>query len=172
MLENSESSKIPAPFDKFRAKVLAEWIDNNNHMNMGYYMVVFDFATDEFMEFMYLDRAHRDQFKITTFSLEGHITYNREIGEGAPLRFTTQLLNFDAKKIHYIHHMYHDTEGYLAATNELMSIHVSQETRRSTPMQPNIMERLAAIKEAHDKLAPNPYTGRVIGLKVKATTNT
>ena len=68
--------------------------------------------------------------------------------------------------------MYHGTEGYLAATNELMSIHVSQETRRSMPMQPNILERLAAIKGAHDKLAPNPYTGRVIGLKVKATTNT
>ena len=172
MLESSEISKIPAPLDKFRAKVLPEWIDHNGHMNMGYYMVVFDFATDEFMEFAYLDRAHRDQFKITTFSLEGHITYNREIGEDAPLRFTTRLLNFDAKKFHYIHHMYHGTQGYLAATNELMSIHISQETRRSTPMQANIMERLAAIKEAHDELTPNPYTGRVIGLKVKAKTNT
>ena len=52
MLESSEISKIPAPLDKFRAKVLPEWIDHNGHMNMGYYMVVFDFATDEFMEFM------------------------------------------------------------------------------------------------------------------------
>ena len=68
--------------------------------------------------------------------------------------------------------MYHGTEGYLAATNELMSIHVSQETRRSTPMQPKIVERLATIKEVHDKLAPDPYCGRVIGLNAKATTKT
>jgi acyl-CoA thioester hydrolase len=88
------------------------------------------------------------------------------------MRFTTQLLDFDAKRFHYIHHMYHGTEGYLAATNELMSIHISEETRRSAPMQPEILDRLAAIKEAHDELPQNPYAGRVIGLRARATTNT
>ncbi|MBT3533397.1 MAG: thioesterase-like protein [Rhodospirillaceae bacterium] len=163
---------IPTPLDQFNAIVKPEWIDHNGHMNMGYYMVVFDFATDEFMDFVHLTRAHRKEFQVTTFSLEGHITYNREIGEGDPMRFTTQLLDFDAKRFHYIHHMYHGTEGYLAATNELMSLHVSETTRRSAPMEPVIMERLAAIKEAHATLPPNPYTGRLIGLRSKATTNT
>ncbi len=60
----------------------------------------------------------------------------REVGEGDPLRFTTRLLGWDAKRIHYFHEMYHATEGYLAATNELMSLHVSQETRRAAPMAP------------------------------------
>ncbi len=161
---------IPAPLDQFSATVKPEWIDHNGHMNMGYYMVVFDFATDEFMEFVHLTRAHRKKFNVTTFSLEGHITYNREIGAGAPMRFTTQLLDFDAKRFHYIHHMYHATEGYLAATNELMSLHVSEETRRSAPMEPDILERLAAIKQAHGALPENPYTGRIIGLKSRATT--
>ena len=163
---------IPAPLDQFSAIVKPEWIDHNKHMNMGYYLVVFDLATDEFMKFTRLTRAHRDQYQVTTFSLEGHITYNREIGEGAPMRFTTQLLDFDAKRLHYIHHMYHGLEGYLAATNELMSLHVSEVTRRAAPMEPAILEHLGAIKKAHDKLPPNPYTGRLIGLKAKATTNT
>ncbi len=166
------SPNIPAPLDQFRATVKPEWIDHNGHMNMGYYMVVFDLATDEFMDFVHLTRPHRKKYQVTTFSLEGHITYNREIGEGDPMRFTTQLLDFDAKRFHYIHHMYHATEGYLAATNELMSLHVSQETRRSAPMEPAILERLAAIKAAHDTLPANPYTGRVIGLAAKKTTNT
>ena len=163
---------IATPLDRFSATVKPEWIDHNGHMNMGYYMVVFDYATDEFMKFVRLTRAHREQHHVTTFSLEGHITYNREIGKGDPMRFTTQLLDFDAKRFHYIHHMYHGTEGYLAATNELMSIHISKETRRSAPMQPEILDRLAAIKEAHDELPQNPYAGRVIGLSARATTNT
>ncbi|MFP6747684.1 MAG: thioesterase family protein [Alphaproteobacteria bacterium] len=162
---------IPAPLDQFSATVKPEWIDHNGHMNMGYYMVVFDFATDEFMEFVQLTRAHREKYQVTTFSLEGHITYNREIGAGAPLRFTTRLLDFDAKRLHYIHHMYHAGEGYLAATNELMSLHISQETRRSAPMKPDILNRLAAIKQAHGVLPENPHTGRIIGLKSRATTN-
>ena len=162
---------IPAPLDLFTATVKPAWIDHNKHMNMGFYLVVFDLATDEFMKFVHLTRAHREAHNVTTFSLEGHITYNREIGEGEPMRFTMQLLDFDAKRLHYIHHMYHGTEGYLAATNELMSLHVSEVTRRAAPMEPAILVRLAAIKTAHGALPPNPYTGRLIGLKSRATTN-
>ena len=61
--------------------------------------------------------------------------------------------------------MYHADEGFLAATNELMSLHVSQETRRSAPMAPAIEDKLAAIQAAHDPLPLPPQLGRVIGLK-------
>jgi acyl-CoA thioester hydrolase len=60
--------------------------------------------------------------------------------------------------------MYHATEGYLAATNELLSLHVSQATRRSAPMAPEILARLAEIQRAHDALPRAPQVGRVIGL--------
>ena len=161
---------LPSPFDSYRDTVRPDWIDHNGHMNMGYYLVVFDFATDAFLDFVGLDRAHRKRQRITTFSLEGHITYNREVAEGDPLRFTTQLLDFDEKRIHYIHEMHHADEGYLAATNELMSLHVSLETRRAAPMSDDVLARLEAIQAAHRALPPTPYAGRVIGLKAKATT--
>ena len=77
-----------------------------------------------------------DVHGVTTFTLEAHVTYQRELREGASLRFTTQLLGFDAKRIHYTHEMYHAAEGFLASTNELISIHVSQETRRITRTEP------------------------------------
>lgn len=161
---------IPSPLDSHRDVVRPAWIDHNQHMNMGYYMVVFDFATDTFFDFVGLDRAHRERANITTFSLEGHITYQREVGLNDPLRFTTRLIDFDAKRIHYLHEMYHGEDGYLASTNELMSLHVSRESRRSAPMAPQILDRLAEIKAAHDTLPPSPYVGRVIGLKAKPTT--
>jgi acyl-CoA thioester hydrolase len=124
-------TEIPTPLDVYRDVVRPEWIDNNKHMNVGYYLVVFDFATDAWMDFIGLDRAHRQEHHITTFCLEAHLTFAREVREGDPLRFITRLLGWDAKRLHYLHEMYHATEGYLSATNELMSLHVSEATRRA-----------------------------------------
>ena len=161
---------IETPLDAYRDVVRADWIDNNRHMNMGYYVVVFDLATDEFMRWIGLDEEHRRARSVTTFCLEAHVTYQREVREGDPLRFTTQLLAHDAKRVHYIHAMYHATEGYLAATNELMSLHVALATRRGAAMAPDVLARLAAIQKAHDALPRPPQIGRAIGLASRPTT--
>jgi acyl-CoA thioester hydrolase len=163
-------SDLAAPFDRYRDVVRPEWIDHNGHMNMGYYLVVFDFATDEFFRWVGLGEAHREACRVTTFCLEAHVTYHREVRSGDPLRFTTHLLGHDAKRIHYIHAMYHATEGYLAATNELMSLHVDLATRRGAPMAPEITTRLAAIQAAHGALERPPQAGRRIGLTQAPTT--
>jgi acyl-CoA thioester hydrolase len=161
---------ITAPFDQYRDQVRSGWIDHNHHMNMGYYLVVFDFATDAWLDHVGLTQAHRREHHVTTFSLEAHITYQREVREHDPLRFTTQLLAYDAKRIHYFHRMYHAEQGYLAATNELMSLHVSRETRRAAPMSDDILQRLADIRQAHESLSVPPQVGRSIGLQAKPTT--
>jgi acyl-CoA thioester hydrolase len=150
--------------------VRPEWIDGNGHMNMGYYVVVFDLATDEWMQVIGLDAEHRRRHEVTTFCLEAHVTYHREVREGDALRFTTRLLAFDAKRIHYVHAMYHAEGGYLAATNELMSLHVSQQTRRGAPMAPEILARLTRILEVHQGLPRPPQVGRVMGLGAPPTT--
>lgn len=161
-------SDLAAPFDAYRDVVRPEWIDHNQHMNMGYYLVVFDFATDEFLSWVGLDERHRTAEAVTTFCVEAHVTYHREVRAGDPLRFTTMLLGHDAKRIHYFHAMYHATGGYLAATNELMSLHVSRATRRAAAMAPEVLARLAAVQRAHDSLARPPQVARTIGLTNRA----
>lgn len=161
---------IQAPFDVYRDVVRPEWIDHNRHMNMGYYLVVFDFATDEWFRYLGLGHMHREAHDVTTFCLEAHVTYHREVKEGDLLRFTTWLLDHDAKRIHYLHHMYHAVDGYLAATNELMTLHVSRATRRGAPMASVVMERLARVQSAHDALPRPPQVGRRIGLAAPPTT--
>jgi len=161
---------IDAPFDAYRDVVRPEWIDSNQHMNVGYYLVVFDLATDEFMRWIGLGQEYRRAREVTTFCLEAHVTYHREVRQGDPLRFTTQLLGHDAKRLHYIHLMHHATDGYLAATNELMSLHVALATRRSTPMDDDLLVRLAAVQQAHDALPRPPQIGRVMGLTPRPTT--
>jgi acyl-CoA thioester hydrolase len=158
------SDAIPAPLDAYRDVVRPEWIDHNQHMNMGYYLVVFDLATDEWFRFVGLDAEHRRTRAITTFCLEAHVTYHREVRAGDPLRFTTRMLDFDAKRVHYFHEMWHAAEGYLAATNELLSLHVSLDTRRGAPMAPEILARLERIRAVHARLPRPPQVGRVMGL--------
>jgi acyl-CoA thioester hydrolase len=157
-------SDLAAPFDGYRDLVRPEWIDHNQHMNMGYYLVVFDFATDQFLSWVGLDAAHREARAVTTFCVEAHVTYHREVRAADPLRFTTVLLGHDEKRIHYLHAMYHAIDGYLAATNELMSLHVSRATRRASPMAPDVLARLAAVQRAHDTLPRPPQAGRSVGL--------
>jgi acyl-CoA thioester hydrolase len=161
---------IEAPLDVYRDVVRPEWIDHNRHMNMGYYLVVFDLATDEFMRWVGLGAEHRKIHRVTTFCLEAHVTYHREVREGDPLRFTTQLLAYDAKRLHYFHAMYHAAEGYLAATNELMSLHVALDGRRGAAMAPEVLARLAEIQIAHGALPRPPQAGRSISLAARPTT--
>ncbi|HEV8584754.1 MAG TPA: thioesterase family protein [Methylomirabilota bacterium] len=162
------SDDLAAPLDRYRDVVRPEWIDNNHHMNVGYYLVVFDYATDEFMAWVGLGQAHRAQHAVTTFCLEAHVTYHREVREGDPLRFTTHLLGHDEKRLHYIHAMYHAKGGWLAATNELMSLHVSRATRRGAPMAAEVLARVARIQRAHDALPRPPQAGRAVGLAQKS----
>ena len=164
LLLSSSVSDLATPFDEYRDVVRPEWIDHNGHMNMGYYLVVFDLATDAFLAWAGLDGAHRRRHDVTTFCLEAHVTYHREVRSGDPLRFTTRLLGHDPKRIHYFHEMYHATHGFLAATNELMSLHVLHATRRGGPMAPEVLARLAAIQAAHDALPRPLQVGRRIGL--------
>jgi acyl-CoA thioester hydrolase len=164
------SESIPAPFEGYREVVRPEWIDHNGHLNMGYYLVVFDLATDAWLHYVGLDATHRDAHEVTTFCLEAHVTYHREVRAGDPLRFATRLLAHDAKRIHYFHEMYHADEGYLAATNELMTLHVSRTTRRGSPMAPAIQQRLARIQAVHASVPPPPQAGRRIGLAASPTT--
>ena len=153
-----------APFDEHRDVVRPEWIDENGHFNMGYYVVAFDLATDTWLDHIGLSASERARSGVPTFTLESHVNYLRELREGAPLRFTTRLLAFDQKRIHYLHEMHHATDGFLAATNELMSLHVSLATRRAAPMAENVLARLADILSVHEALPVPSQVGRRIGL--------
>ena len=141
---------ITAPFQLHTDRVRPEWIDNNGHMNMGYYMVVFDYATDDFLDACGLTRAHREAEQVSTFALEAHINYLQELKEGDPLVFRTILLGHDAKRIHAFFRMFHATEGFLSATSEQMCLHVDLATRRSAEMPAEILanvDRLATSQK-------------------------
>ncbi|MDB5375101.1 MAG: thioesterase, partial [Belnapia sp.] len=100
-------------------RVRPEWVDHYGHMNMGFYLVVFDMATDQLWPRLGLGPGlHARGFG--TFAAETWVNYVREVREGMPLACTNQVLAFDAKRLICLHRMYHATEGWLAAENEVL----------------------------------------------------
>jgi acyl-CoA thioester hydrolase len=158
---------LSAPFDRHEATVLPEWLDYNGHMNVGYYIVAFDKATDTLCEQLGVawDYVHAEQGMV--FVIESHATYDRELRGGAPIRISSQIVDFDAKRLHLVHRMRHGTEGWLAATNELLMIHIDFRSRRSAPWPRETMARIGQMAAAHKAMPPSEHVGRRIGIRRK-----
>ena len=154
--------QIDAPFDRFSTVVPAEWIDYNGHMNVAYYLLAFDRATDVFFEDLGLGETHRHATGGSTFAVEHHIRYLRELKLGDPLRVTGQLLSHDEKRFRFFMSMYHGEQDYLAATLEALGVYVDLETRRVAIMPPDLRQRLADVCAAHAKLPVPKDAGRAI----------
>jgi len=159
---------LSAPFDRHRAVVKPEWIDGNGHMNVGYYVVAFDHASDTLCEQLGVSWEYTRRGLGMIFIAEAHVTYDRELLANAPFRVTSQMLGHDEKRLHLFHQMYHAEEGYLSATNELMILHVDFTTRRVSPWPLVTQARMATMAETHKKLPWPAKAGRTIGLQKKS----
>ena len=157
-------STIPTPYVSEGRSVPPEWIDGNSHMNVAFYLRAFDLAFDECYDRIGLTADHRDQTGGSTFAAEMHLTYQRELMQGDPLRITSQLIACDAKRMHWLQCMYHGATGYLAATAEWLLLYVDLRTRKVATMPDPLWRRLAAIQAAHAQLPAPPEVGRRIDL--------
>ena len=143
------------------------YIDPNDHMNVGYYSVLFDKALDLPWDVLGLGSASIEATGRSSFTLESHVTFQHELHEGDPLDFTFQLIDFDAKRIHFFMAMLHARERWLAATSESISVCIDMTTRRSAAWPADRLVRLRALHETHS-LRPRPAEiGRVIGIRRK-----
>ncbi len=123
-----------------RGQVLPEWIDINNHMNVAYYVLAFDQGVDFLWSQFGLTDEYIRTHSSSTFAVESHITWQRELSEADPYVVTSQVLAFDEKRIHQFLRMYHADEQYLVATAEWMNLHVDLEVRRVAPWPDVILE--------------------------------
>src|SRR6185437_15976067 len=155
---------MPAqPLELYRGEVLAEWIDYNGHMNLAYYVLVFDKATDRLFDLLGLGEAYRRAADRTNFALEAHVTYARELKQGERLRIVTQLVDADDKRLHFFHAMHQEPDGDLAATIELLSLHVDLAGPRATPFAEPQRAAVETLLAEHRPLPRPPQLGRAVG---------
>lgn len=150
-----------------RETVQPDWIDYNGHMNLAYYVLVFDHATDALQDVVGLDAAYRAATGGSVFVVEAHLTYDNEVKLGEEMRVRTRVLDVDEKRLHLFHEMSAGDDNRLAATNELMILHVDLASRRTAPFPAPVLAHLERLKAAHAALPQPPQVGRRIIIKKK-----
>lgn len=131
--------------------VRPEWIDSNGHMNLAYYVVAFDHATDALYTALDIGDAYREATGNSCFTAETHTLYERELLLGEKLLVRSILLGADAKRVHYFHEMFHVETGVRAAAQELMALHIDMGVRRVSAFP---AERQAALAAAVARYRP------------------
>ena len=155
---------IPAPFERYEGAVLREWIDANDHMNLAYYTVLFDYATDALFDAIGIGRQYKDSTGNGTFVVETHNLYERELLLGDRVRVSTQILGLDGKRLYLAHEMFMVANGQRAATQELMYLHVNSRRAASCRFRTGCGERVAAAAAAHAHLPHPDWAGRRIAM--------
>lgn len=140
-----------------------DWIDYNGHFNMAYYGVLFDRTCDEAFELVGLGPDYLKS-GASFFTLETHTTYVRELHADDKVKVTVHMLDHDSKRMHYVQEMFHADEGWLSATMEAICMHVDMTAKKSAPFPDDILNRIAAMQEAHAGLPVPSQVGHKIGI--------
>jgi acyl-CoA thioester hydrolase len=135
-------------------RVKPEWVDHYGHMNLAYYLVAFDLATDAMWPSLELGDGLRAR-GLGTFAVESWQGYVREVVLDAPLAADSAVLAFDAKRLLIRHRLYHAEEGWLSAENEVLFLCVDLTSRRVAAWPEDALAAFAAARaeEAPKRLA-------------------
>ena len=126
------------------ARVRPEWVDHYGHMNLAYYLVVFDLATDVLWPKLGLGPGFRER-GLGTFAAESWQAYIREVTLGTPLICDSEVLSFDSKRLLIRHVMRHAAEAWEVAENEVLYLCVDLGTRRVGAWPEDVRARFAAV---------------------------
>ena len=142
-----------------------EWVDEFNHMNLAFYVLVCDQATYAFWKLLNGGRDLESRNGMEYAVIETHVNYLNEVRLYDELSVRTRLLDFDAKRFHIFHELHHSETGTLSATNEVMALGFNLNTRGVEPFTDSVAEYLDEIYREHKTLSRPANAGRSIGIK-------
>ena len=107
-----------------------EWTDYNNHMNMAYYILVFDQIWEIILEKFKMGEQSAKSTKMSTMVVETHTTYNNEVKEGDEVDINLTFFDHDKKRLHFKMEMIEKSSKKLSATLEMLSLYIDLNKRR------------------------------------------
>jgi acyl-CoA thioester hydrolase len=153
------------PYPPYRGTVAPEWIDYNGHMNVAYYVLAFDRATDRLFDYLGVGETYRRSTRHSIFALEAHVTYERELRQGEEFEIVTRLIDADRKRLHLFHAMTRAKDNELSATIEVMGLHVDMAGPKSAPLPDDVYAKVETLLAEHRLLPAPPQLGRKIGIR-------
>lgn len=107
-----------------------EWTDYNNHMNMAYYVLVFDQIWEIILEKFKMGEQSAKTTNMSTMVVETHTTYNNEVKEGDEVEINLTFLDHDKKRLHFKMEMIEKSSKKIAATLEMLSLYIDLNQRK------------------------------------------
>ena len=104
-------------------KIINEWTDYNNHMNLSYYILLFDMGAEQILSKFHMGEHSAKTTKKSTMVVETHTTYNNEVKEGEEVEINLSYFDHDKKRLHYKLEMYEKNKKTLSATTELLALY-------------------------------------------------
>ena len=125
-------------------KIIKEWTDYNNHMNLSYYILVFDLGAEVILSKFKMGEQSAKTTKKSTMVVETHTTYNNEVKEGDEVDVFLSHFDHDKKRLHYKLEMYNKEKNVLSATTEVLSLYIDLNVRKVVELEE---EKKAIIDE-------------------------
>ena len=112
-------------------KIIKDWIDYNDHMNVAYYLLIFDkFGADNLNRIFKMGEESAKNTGMSTMIVETNITYNQELKLDDDVDINLLYFDHDKKRLQYKMEMINKKEGYLASTFEALALYVNLNTRK------------------------------------------
>ncbi len=150
--------QFPAPAELetlpilFQGVVPADYLDVMGHMNVRYYLALFDEAAWTFFEQFGMDQTYYDSKQGGAFALQHFINYRAEVRQNDQLTIRGRMIGRSAKRVHFMLFMVNETQGKLAATLEDMGAHADLDQRRTSPFPLAIATQIDALIAQHNQL--------------------
>ena len=112
-------------------KIIKDWTDYNGHMNVAYYVLIFDiYGAEKLMTEFKMGEDSAKKTNKSTMVVESHITYNQEVKEGDEVDVNLIYFDHDKKRLLYKLEMIHKSKKYLVSTVESLSLYVDLKERK------------------------------------------
>ena len=112
-------------------KIIKDWIDYNNHMNVSYYLLIFDkFGADILNDTFKMGEHSAKTTGKSTMIVESNITYNQELKVDDEVDVNLVYFDRDKKRLQYKMEMIHKEKKFLASTIEVLALYVDLNSRK------------------------------------------
>jgi acyl-CoA thioester hydrolase len=146
--------ELPAHLDYV---IPPEWEDRNGHVNVQFYLTLFELGGWRILEEAGFDEAWMRRKQYSFFDLEHHLNYLAEIAVGDRVTAFNRVVGKSDKRFHGLYLIVNETRGRLAGVLEYVSNGIDMRRRRTAPMPPEMSANLERLFEEHSKLSWQPH---------------
>ena len=111
-------------------KIINNWTDYNGHMNLAFYILVFDKGAEKILSKFKMGEQSAKTTKKSTMAVESHTTYNNEVKENEEVDVHLSYFDHDKKRLHYKLEMYEKSKNIISATTEVLSLYIDLNIRK------------------------------------------